>query len=51
MEAATNAIIDGCPPQRAGIPREQTGKAISESRNGCGKKFKNTDDLFDDLGL
>ncbi|NKB23994.1 MAG: type II toxin-antitoxin system RelB/DinJ family antitoxin [Kiritimatiellae bacterium] len=44
-------ILNGGLPFSVKLPNETTRKAISESRSGRGKKFKNQDDLFEDLGL
>ncbi len=33
------------------LPNEVTRNAIAESRRGHGKKFKNVEDLFEDLGI
>jgi DNA-damage-inducible protein J len=33
------------------IPNEKTMRAIENSRQGKGKTFYSTDDLFDDLGI
>jgi DNA-damage-inducible protein J len=33
------------------IPNEKTMKAIENSRQGKGKTFSSTEDLFDDLGI
>jgi DNA-damage-inducible protein J len=33
------------------IPNEKTMKAIENSRQGKGKKFSSTEELFDDLGI
>ena len=33
------------------VPNEKTMKAIENSRQGKGKKFATTDELFDDLGI
>jgi len=33
------------------IPNEKTMKAIEESRQGKGRTFSSTEELFDDLGI
>ena len=33
------------------VPNEKTRKAIEDSRQGKGKRFSTTQELFDDLGI
>ena len=44
-------ILNNGLPFDVRIPNEVTRKAITESRKGRGKKFKNADELFEDLGI
>ena len=44
-------ILNNGLPFDVRIPNEVTRKAITVSRGGHGKKFKNADDLFEDLGI
>ena len=44
-------ILNNGLPFDVRIPNEVTRKAIAESRKGRGKKFKNADELFEDLGI
>ena len=44
-------ILNNGLPFDVRLPNEVTRNAIAESRSGHGKKFKNTDDLFEDLGI
>jgi DNA-damage-inducible protein J len=38
-------------PFDVNIPNEKTMKAIHNSREGKGKRFSTTEELFDDLGI
>jgi DNA-damage-inducible protein J len=44
-------ILNNGLPFDVRLPNEVTRKAIAESRSGRGKKLKDADDLFEDLGL
>ncbi len=44
-------ILNNGLPFDVRIPNDTTIEAIEDSRHGRGEKFKNTEDLFEDLGL
>ena len=44
-------ILNNGLPFDVRLPNDVTQHAIAESRKGTGKKFNNTDDLFEDLGI
>jgi DNA-damage-inducible protein J len=44
-------IVNNGLPFDVKLPNPLTRKAIAESRRGGGKRFKSTDELFEDLGI